>query len=840
MQTRLLQLVHRVYLWIARLIIGFVVQFDRLRRSIQRARSWIEARVKLPRIPLTTLQWFLLLYFVFGLFYLTATPVFEASDELWHFGMVEHLARGGDLPVQEIDGLLTPWRQEGSQPPLYYALSAFLVRWIDLDDVEQFRQPNPHVMAGIPGNYGNKNLVLRHEAANSLEGTALAVTLLRVAGLLMGVVTIWGIHATAKLIFVQRPVIASLAAAITAFNPMFLFISASVNNDNLVTMLNTLAIFLGVWMLRNGFEWRRSLLLALLIALATLTKLSALVLVPVVAITGVYIAWRQRDWRGLLVLGGSMLVIWLVLAGWWYLRNLTLYNELFGTHTMALVAGARTEPFTLGTLLAEFQGFRISYWGLFGAVNIQAAEILYALLDMFVFVALFGTLFMALQLIAIREFSYARRELEAVCFLAAIVLLGLLAFVSWTAQTYASQGRLMFPYLGAISPLLAAGLVEVVWWLLFGLRAPDRSFVRARDAVPDEALHASMSWHWRILGLIAFVVPFTVIAPNYTAPQPLTEIPDDVQSVYARYGDFELVGIRVARQRYYVGDRIPMTLYWRVIQPSSEDYSLSLALLGPDGAAIGKVDSYPGAGTLRTSTWKPGFIYPDTYIVPIQMHEFASSYKLRAQVGWWNIETREFQLIIDEEGRQLDAVLLDIGGMIKPERPDIRGYTPVSQIRQPDSPPAEFERLFRLEALLVNSSSLETFLIWDTLGTPERDYTAFLHVLDQSGQLVGQADIFPSLPTSYWRPWDRVKLEYPVQFDQALQLGTYRVLVGWYENDGDKFPRLMLPAQGDVRLDAYPLFDFEVTESGVLEFGLLQTPETPSPSAEQGASSRTP
>lgn len=838
MQTRLLQLAHRLYLWTARFITGFVYQIGGLIRLVRLARSWIEARVILPRIPLTAIQWFLLLYFVFGLFYLMATPVFEASDELWHFGMVEHLARGGDLPVQEIDGPLTPWRQEGSQPPLYYALSAFLIRWIDLDDVEQYRQLNPHVMAGIPGNFGNKNLVLRNEEANRLEGTALAVTLLRLTGLLMGMVTLWGVYATAKLIFVQRPVIAPLAAAITAFNPMFLFISASVNNDNLVTMLNTLVIFLGVWMLRNGFEWRRSLLIALLIALATLTKLSALVLVPVVAAAGLYVAWRQRNWRGLLVLGGSMLFMWLALAGWWYVRNLMLYNELFGTHRMAMVAGVRTEPFTLSTLLAEFQGFRISYWGLFGAVNIQAAEILYALLDLFVFIALFGAVFMVFQLIAIREFSYARRELEAVCFLGAIVLLGLIAFVSWTAQTYASQGRLMFPYLGAISPLLAAGLVEVVWWLLFGLRAPERSFVRASDAVPDEALQASMSWQWRILGLIAFAIPFTVIAPNYAVPQPLTEIPDDVQSVYARYGDFELVGVRVARQRYYVGDRVPMTLYWRVIQPSSEDYSLSLALLGPDGAAIGKVDSYPGAGTLRTSTWRPGLIYPDTYLVPIQPHEFTTSYRLRAQVGWWNLKTQAFQPIVDEDGRPLDAVLLDIGGMIQPVRPDTRGYTLLSQIRQPDLPAAEFARLFRLEALLVNSSSLETFLIWDTVGVPERDYTAFLHVVDQNGQLVGQADVFPSLPTSYWRPWDRVKLEYPVQFDQALLPGTYRVLVGWYENDGNTFPRLMLPPQGEVRLDAYPLFDFVVTESGQFELGSLQTSE--SPSVEQGVSFRTP
>ena len=32
--------------------------------------------------------------------YSPATPLFEASDELWHYPFVQHLAGGGGLPVQ--------------------------------------------------------------------------------------------------------------------------------------------------------------------------------------------------------------------------------------------------------------------------------------------------------------------------------------------------------------------------------------------------------------------------------------------------------------------------------------------------------------------------------------------------------------------------------------------------------------------------------------------------------------------------------------------------------------------------------------------------------------------
>lgn len=101
-------------------------------------------------------------YLALGGIYLVATPLFEASDELWHMGMVNHLADHHALPVQD-PNLPTDYEQEGSQPPLYYWLSAQLVRALDRSDFHAVTQPNPHVMAGIPLATHNKNLVLHPE-----------------------------------------------------------------------------------------------------------------------------------------------------------------------------------------------------------------------------------------------------------------------------------------------------------------------------------------------------------------------------------------------------------------------------------------------------------------------------------------------------------------------------------------------------------------------------------------------------------------------------------------------------------------------------------------------------
>src|SRR5574341_426383 len=98
--------------------------------------------------------------------YSLLTPLFEASDELWHYPMVKTLADGNGLPVQD-PANPGPWRQEGSQPPLYYALCALVTFWIDSSDIDQVRRLNPHADNGIATADGNVNLITHNVRAES-------------------------------------------------------------------------------------------------------------------------------------------------------------------------------------------------------------------------------------------------------------------------------------------------------------------------------------------------------------------------------------------------------------------------------------------------------------------------------------------------------------------------------------------------------------------------------------------------------------------------------------------------------------------------------------------------
>ncbi len=720
----------------------------------------------------SALPWLLGAFVALGVVYGWATPIFEASDELWHYGMVEAIAESGQLPVQQ-PGIETPWEQEGSQPPLYYLLAAAVVAPIERGDTapasggdaDALRQPNPHAKAGVPGAPDNKNLVLHDDLHPPPQGTALAVYLLRALGIGLGVVTVSAVHASARLLAPRnagtRPGVALLAAGLTALNPMFLFISASVNNDNLVTALNSAIIWQTLLLLRDGLSLRRSALLAVLLALASLSKLSGLVLVPAVAVAGIWVALRPggkggRDWRGLATLGGLMIGAWLVLAGWWYARNVTLYGELFGTQTMAAVAGPREEPFTPGTLLAEFEGFRISYWGLFGAVNVLAAPAFYVIMDAVTALALGG---LAAHLWRRRG---ERGALFPLLLLGGIVMLGMAGIIAWTAQTYASQGRLLFPYMAAISPLLALGLAEA--------RLPARLSVL-------------------IAGVWALIVPFAYIAPAYAPPPPLEALPDEASPVYARFDGVALVGYRAEMARYEPGEAVPITLYWQVMAQSERDLSLYLHAVDDAGNVIGKVDTYPGGGRLRTTTWQPGAIYADRYAVPLEAEASGRS-RLRISVGWWHRPTETVISPTAEDGAPLESVMLEAGGFAgAAEEPLPADLVETERV--------SFGGVIALLGYQWAGDRLR--LAWEATGTPADDYTVFVQVLDEANQIVGQGDAPPALPTRYWRAGERHVTEHPIAYPLPPAAGSYRVVIGWYR-PGD-FARLET-AHPD---NAYPL-----------------------------------
>lgn len=761
------------------LIEGLLDGLKRVIKLLVRALQWLNSI----DIPLSPLQWILLLYIVFSFGYVVATPVFEANDEIWHFGFLQYLRETGSLPIQVFDGSETVYAQHGSQPPLYYAVMALLTSPFNIDDVDEYRRLNPHVMESRPNAYGNKNLVIHDASLTLFQGAGLVVLVIRLFGLALGAGTVALVFKISEFIAPQRPTVAFVAAALTGLNPMFIFVSGSVSNDSLAMILNGALLLFMLRCVRDGFRLKTSLAIALLFALTSITKVTSLVLFPVALIVGGLALLRTRDRRGGAFYFLSLVLFWLLIAAWWYLRNLQLYSEPFGMMTMANIAGPRGITFSLVNLLTEFQQFRMSYWGLFGALNIQLTAIFYLLLDLMTFLSLVGCVFLILQLLAISDFAYARYELTHLAILLFTVVLLSIGVLYWSTLTRTSDGRILFPLIAAISPVLAVGFVEMVWWIVFSLRPPNLEFVRAGDAVPKELLHETMVWQLRILGLAAMLAPFTVIAGQYAVPTPMTAAPENSRPVYAEFGDVALIAYERLDRRYSPGDKVRVKLYWKVLKQSDKDNSVFLTFVDDHKQEIGHYVTYPGAGALRTSQWEAGSIYADEYIISI--HSAATGrYPFDLQVEWENIESDVLFAATNAEGDDIHPVSLDIGAVVSARLQDATGgFIEIPADKQPN-----FDESIRLQRYLVDTDLNELVLHWKAETAPAENYTVFVHLLDDEGNIIAQADVPPRLPTKYWR-WGETYSTYH-QLPEELPLLEHTISVGWYINDGLSYPRI--------------------------------------------------
>ena len=457
-----------------------------------------------------------------------------------------------------------------------------------------------------------------------------------------------------------------MAGALTAFNPQFLFISASVSNDTLVNMLAALIAWRLLVMLRDGFEPRRSFILALLIALASLSKLSGLVLGAVVALAALWLVIRRGDRRGFFQFAIMTLIMWLVIALWWYARNLSLYGEPFGTSTMLDYFGRRS--ISLDQLIAEeFEGLRVSYWAVFGAFNIVVDEVFYRLMDLLTVVGALGVVvFLARKRHSpqvqraptpnpspagqclrdpkmreglppaqnLRERRNA--QLEAVCFLGLTFALGGGALIAWSLQTWASTGRLLFPYITSASLLLALGVQA--------LRIPKALIIAPMFA-------------------FSLVAPIVYIMPNYDHPLAVERLPASVERADVLWGDLRLSGYEVpARQAWRAGDEIAVAFYWRAEAQSPLAYALTLSLVDAAGDVINSIETWPGWGTMPHPWMTLDTDYRDDYLIGIPAA--AGEGELTLEIRWYVFPDGPDLPARLETGEELEAFSLALGRVV--------------------------------------------------------------------------------------------------------------------------------------------------------------------------------
>jgi hypothetical protein len=744
------------------------------------------------------LRLILLLYVFLALTYALATPPLESSDEYKHYPFVQYLQTRGELPVLDPDdpGL---WLQEAAQPPLYYLLMAAVTLPLDTSDLPDLHHLNEQAFIGNPNQIANKNLIVHDPEREAFpwRGSVLAIYLIRLASILLSVGTVWLTAVLLRRLF--SPTVALLGAALTAFNPMFLFVSAAVNNDSLAILLGHagLLVLLYIWQTAPDvrFGWIWYLLLGVVIGLGMLTKLS---LGGLLLLTAVALIWLAR-WRGQpalfwaggpIVLGASLLI-----SGWWLVRNGLLYGDLTGLNVFIAVQGTRDAPLTMAGWLDEFGTFYRTFWGLFGGVNVPAPNWLYLVLNLLALVALAGLVKWLWQT------THFRRWLESGGWLlAAWSLILFVLLLRWNIISPAFQGRLLFPALGAINGLLAVGLLA---W------SNGRGSVFNKQYSVDTHRSPAVdyrSWFAVLVAggffLAAALLPWLVIRPVYALPEPLTAVPAQAAIDPVLFptlnGELRLVAVEMATEQSVKLDDEPIvvTLYWQSALPVERDYISSVHLLGRGFQSEGQVDRYPASGLIPTSRWQAGDIYRDVYHVNVRETAVAPS-QLRVAVSMYDPDTAQPLPAVTTDGQMLNPVL--VGEPARLAATDTP--TPESAVEELDVAFAEGTRLagYRLQETAVAGQPLPFTIYWQVEAVPTRDYTIFVHLLDANREWTAGADgppISNFYPTSLWQPSDRIDDHRLLTIPADLPAGHYPLLIGLYDPDnGQRLPRL--DGQGD-------------------------------------------
>ncbi|MCO5182420.1 MAG: glycosyltransferase family 39 protein [Anaerolineae bacterium] len=728
-----------------------------------------------PLLPVSQRHWQALLaivvfaFLALGVVYAWATPPLEASDEYKHYPVVQHIQTTGELVILDADNP-GRWLQEGAQPPLYYLMMAALTADIDTSDLPVVHQRNPHAFVGDPNQIHNKNLIIHNPDRQAFPGSGsiLAVNVIRLASLLLGAGTIVVTAHLGRLLFSAR--VGLLAAALTAFNPMFLFVHAAVNNDSLAIFLGSLGIWLLVRLWRQfeageviGTESRtivQFIVLGIVLGLGILTKLSVGGLLGLTGSALAWQSWQRRNWRPVLIGGSIIITEILIISGWWFVRNMVLHGDLTGLIPFIAVQGTRDAPLQLSGWLAEFGTFYRTYWGLFGGVNVAAPQWIYVVCNLLLVGGMVGLI------VYRRERGHFP---SGTWLLAAWAVLLFLLLVRWNIISPAFQGRLLFPALGAVNVLWAAGWVA--WERALRRRFGHKVWIEL--------------WITGYFLVIAVVIPWITIRPAYAWPQALLTVPASAEfgpiTYMAPDGAIQLVGVDLAPEQTTTPGSdafIRVTLYWQASEPVANNYVSTVHLLGRDFDSVGNVSRYPGWGMVPTSRWHTGEIWRDEYGVRVNADAAAPSV-LRLDVGLYDVATDSDLPAMAADGTPLEFVLVGEGRLTSAENP----VEPTTILDIPFEQGITL-RGYTIPNTLSPGATVPVTLTWQAEATPDTNYTVFVQLIDETGNLVASGDGPPVggfYPTTMWQTGEWIGDRHELMLSAELQPGPYTIAVGLYD-----------------------------------------------------------
>jgi 4-amino-4-deoxy-L-arabinose transferase-like glycosyltransferase len=244
-------------------------------------------------------------------------------------------------------------------------------------------------------------------------------------------------------------------------------------------------------------------------------------------------------------------------------------------------------------------------------------------------------------------------------------------------------------------------------------------------------------------------------------------------------GSLLLLGYPQLPERVTNGASLTLDLFWQAAGSLPDNLMVSVQL-GQEEPELFPLSSYD------SGLWPPGMIVQEKYSLPVPEHMEAGQVSLMVR-----------PLFADGQPPVEPAVTL---GHVQIAAIN-RLFTLPDDIEAPLF--AHFEPGITLhganpgEIGISPGESLDLTLYWQAEARTEEPVTAFVHLLDDQGNIVAQADRWPGgLPSNIWAGGQVIVDEYEVELPPMVAPGTYQIAVGLYTAaDGLRLPASDLRGQ---------------------------------------------
>jgi hypothetical protein len=689
----------------------------------------------------------LLYYFLMAFLYIQMTPLFEASDEAEHFLYVHHILTEQELPtitaredVSQSQDATRLWNNHTHHAPLYYLSSAVLISWSERTQLGSYLQPNDNLF--VRGIYDQNHNKWLHDPHIPHDDTPLAVYALRLMNTLIGGVTLLLIYLTVYVAW-QSKSIALLGMFITVNIPTYISVHTSITNDALLILFSTAGM---LWLVKRWQERQITkqhiVLITLIVAGASLTKLTGLTLAGVVGVGLLVGLWQKRfSWRDVIYTSTAMLLGLLIFVGWWYLRNWQLYGDPFAlTATQSIWGREFDTPIDQLNFIDELVRLWRSFWLMIGYRHqpIMATD-----------TTLFYATALAIASVVGAIYAGLRHSMQWIVGLF-IINIGIVFFVLLvgTRNVDISYGRLLYPALSSFVALIALGLYRLPHPVWRGVA---------------------------ILPLLFFAITTTLQILRAYPPLQINPT-DDVTNL------LRLESLSTNETLVNLGQTITFDVTFTGNHPDNPSLLLTLVdSITQDEVA--RLDVYPA--TLPTSSLKANTRYQTKLHFPTPSatvySEQVRSPRLLDIYARWTYE--------DAEAKRFGHLLYV----------DPRYTAPLP--RNEVSISFSDIHLVGYESSRFNDT-LDIALWWIPQRLMDDDWTLTLQLLDADGQLVTQSDgMMAGYPTSYWQPMNLISDNRQLSLPENLASGTYQLWVGWYRlSDLARMPSSHPKAQNNLVL----------------------------------------